>query len=132
MDLNTIRINLSSLLLCFFIACTGTNQKQGNKKPETKKDTCKLDLYVGSNIELSLGCGNCHKLMGDRVASKIPTYLELSKIDSLKLKEFIFKTKHKNMYPEYYKVKRLDTLSECEIRNLMHYIKNFGRGIPKI
>jgi len=131
MDFNTIKLNLSSLLICLLIACTGSNKKETAKKSDIKKDTCKLDLYIGSNIEFSLGCANCHHKMGDRMFPNSPTFSELSAMDSLKLKDFIFKSKHKGMYPEYYKVKRPDTLSECEIQNLMHYIKNFSRENPK-
>lgn len=131
MDFNIIKLNLSSAIICLLIACSG-NKKESVKMPVLKPDSCKLDLYVGSNIEFSLGCANCHHKMGDRMFPKSPTFSELSAMDSLKLKDFIFKSKHKGMYPEYYRVKRPDTLSQCEIQNLMHYIKNFNRENPKI
>ena len=82
MDSNTIKLNLSSLLICLLIACTGSNKKETAKKPDIKKDTCKLDLYIGNNIEFSLGCGNCHHKMGDRMFPNSPTFSELSAMDS--------------------------------------------------
>lgn len=119
------------VLICFFCACTGRPVKKSVKEPAQNKDACNLDLYIGNNIENNLGCGNCHHKMGDRMYRNIPTFSELSAMDSLKLQNFIFKTKHKGMYPEYYKVKRPDTLSECEVQNLMHYIKDINRESPK-
>jgi hypothetical protein len=54
-------------------------------------------------------------------------------MDSVKLKDYIFKSKHKGMYSNQLKSsgEKLDSLTECQIRNLMHYIKNFNRDIPK-
>ncbi|SHG41976.1 hypothetical protein [Pedobacter caeni] len=133
MDLNTIRLSLISLMIFLMFACTSNNKEQ-QKGLKEKTDPCRLYLYEGNTILSEIGCRNCHLRAGtQRLAPNIPLFKELSAMDSLKLKDYIFKSKHNGMYSNELKSsgEKLDSLTECQIRNLTHYIKNFNRNIPK-
>lgn len=136
MELNTIRLSLGSLVICMVLACTNT-PTTGTKALQintAKIDTCSLKLYIGSRIESDMGCRNCHiKSDSSKLAPNIPIFRELSAMDSLTLKNYIFKSKHNGMYSNELKPsgEKLDKLTDCQIRNMMHYIKNYGRDIPK-
>ncbi len=53
-------------------------------------------------------------------------------MDSLKLINYVFKKKHKDWYSKNgtFKAARMDTLSECEIKSVIRYIKDQGRDTP--
>jgi len=53
-------------------------------------------------------------------------------MDSLKLIDFVFTKKHKGWYGKTgtFKTPRMDTLSECQIKSVIRYIKDQGRDIP--
>jgi len=136
---NTIKLSLGSIFLIFVISCT--NGKPGDimksKMQNTPKDTCQLDLGKAQNIELGVGCGNCHTYDEKRRYPNLPTYAEISAIDSLKLSEFIFKTRHNGYFLRdtillNHTNKALDTLGECEKRNLIFFIKSVNRRFPQI
>lgn len=136
---NTIKLSLGSLLLIFAISCTNGNHKkiEQTKTSNVLKDTCQLDLGAAQNIELGVGCGNCHTYDEKRRYQKLPTYSEISAMDSLKLSDFIFKTRHNGYFLKdtmlvNHNNKALDTLNECEKRNLMFFIKSVNRHFPQI
>ncbi|MET4138470.1 hypothetical protein [Pedobacter sp. UYP1] len=136
MDSNIIRLNLGSLIVCAIISCTnnsGKSHSQVSKKQEI--DTCDLKPFIGSNIENKVGCENCHRDSERRIYPEVLTYTELSATDSLKLSDFIFKTKHNNLYIKEPMLrdhgnKKLDSLTECQRRSLIHYLKDHNRNIP--
>lgn len=110
----------------------------GKKKPDkaevqvAHKDSCILDLGAAQSIESKVGCANCHTPSPVRKYPEVPRYAELSAMDSLKLSDFIFKTRHKGLFLSdtsfrNHQNKAIDTLNECERRNLIHYIKNFKK-----
>jgi len=136
---NTIKLSLGSLFLIFAISCTNGNHKkiEQSKVSTALKDTCQLDLGAAQNIELGVGCGNCHTYDDKRRYPKLPTYAEISAMDSLKLSNFIFKTRHNGYFLKdtillNHNNKALDTLDECEKRNLMFFIKSVNRKFPQI
>ncbi|WP_157263331.1 hypothetical protein [Pedobacter sp. R20-19] len=46
--------------------------------------------------------------------------------------DYAFTKKHKGLYSKTgtFKASRMDTLSDCEIKSVIRYIKDFGRDIP--
>ncbi|MGN7985780.1 hypothetical protein ACTJKC_00485 [Pedobacter sp. 22226] len=134
MDLNITKLILGSfLIILFIIGCKGEN-KEVTTKNDAKMlaDTCGA-LYPakGSELEFSIGCRSCHAQQEKRIYSHVPSYFELSKIDSLKLRDFIFISKHKGYFKKEpflnHKIKTLDSLSDCDRKNLIHYIKEYNR-----
>lgn len=125
---NTIKLSLGSTLLLLAFACL--NPKQENVNLEAI-DTCKYNRYNTGQIISNLGCKNCHIQQILRMEN-IPTFSELSNIDSLKLMSYVFKRKHKGWYSKNgtFKAARMDTLSECEIKSVIRYIKDQGRDKP--
>jgi len=69
-------------------------------------------------------------LAGNRL-NEISTFEELAKMDSLKLINYAFTKKHKGWYSKTgsFKTARMDTLTDCEIKNVIRYIKDAGRDI---
>ncbi|WP_157255358.1 hypothetical protein [Pedobacter sp. Leaf216] len=132
---NIIRLSLGSLLIIsFIIGCTGKNNKEAATKNRAKMlvDTCDaLYLAKGSDLEFNIGCRSCHVEQEKRYYPKVPSYFELSKMDSLKLRDFIFISKHKGYFKSERflsnKIKTLDSLSDCDRKNLIHYIKEYNR-----
>jgi len=53
-------------------------------------------------------------------------------MDSLKLLNFVFTKKHNGNYSMKgaFKTARMDTLSDCEIKSAIRYIRDYGRDIP--
>jgi len=60
------------------------------------------------------------------------TFQEISNMDSLKLIDYAFTKKHKGWYSKSgtFKGSKMDTLSDCEIKSVIRYIKDAGRAIP--
>lgn len=134
MVLSSIRLSLGSLIMCVLFACTGATNNE-NKIPEVIKavtDTCNLELSGGRRLIANLSCINCHIVWdnGPRMRKDIPLFAELSGMDSLKLRNYVFKTKHNGMYIKDFPDagKKIDSLSECDKNNLIHYIKDHNKG----
>lgn len=133
MVLSLIRLSLGSLGMCVLFACTGSVNNK-NRIPQVikaVKDTCNLDLTGGRRLIANLSCTNCHIVWdnGPRMRKNIPLFTELSAMDSLKLRDYVFKTKHNGMYIKDFSDagKRIDSLSECDKNNLIHYIKDHNK-----
>ena len=125
---NTIKLSLGSALLLLAFACLNPKQENVNLAPI---DTCKYNRYNTGQVISNLGCKNCHIQQILRMEN-IPTFGEIASIDSLKLMNYVFKKKHKGWYSKNgtFKATRMDTLSECEIKSVIRYIKDFNRDIP--
>ena len=131
---NIIRLSLGSVLL-FTAACLNKPASYQNTLDKKKVvDTCRYYRYEAGQVISTLGCRNCHlapdlELKDDR---GWPTFRGLANMDSLKLIRYTFKEAHKGWYSKAgtFKTARMDTLSDCEIRNVVRYIKDFDRDIP--
>jgi len=124
---NLIKLSLGSILLFFAFSCIYTKKKTIAKNT----NNCEYIRYnIGQTIS-NLGCKNCHieQILG---MENILTFNELSKLDSLALINYTFTKKHNGWYSKDgdFKSARMDTLSVCEIRNIIRYIKDSGRDIP--
>jgi hypothetical protein len=130
---NTIRLSFVNLLLIAMLSCTTKPIKIKNVTV-TKKviDTCGYYAYDAHQIVSNLSCYNCHVKLEKRLDSNIATFSELSAMDSLKLIDYAFTKRHKGDYGKKgaFKTSRMDSLSECEIKNAIQYIKNSNRNIP--
>ncbi|NTD95630.1 cytochrome c [Agrobacterium tumefaciens] len=132
---NTTKLILGSALFLFTAACV--NKPSSNQNMLGKENivaTCKYYRYEAGQIISNLGCKNCHLRMTvdkkDEYGS--PTFIGLASMDSLKIIEYAFTKKHKGWYSKTgsFKTARMDTLSDCEIRNVIRYIKDAARNIP--
>ena len=135
---STKKLILGSAIIFFAISCTSDQKKvKQSRVAEIRRDTCQLALGKAQIIELGVGCGNCHTYDEKRRYPKLPTYAEISSMDSLRLSEFIFKTRHNGYFLTdtmliNHNNKALDTLNVCEKRNLMFFIKSVNRHFPQI
>lgn len=106
------------------------NNEDLNKK---NADPCKYYRYDAGQIISNLGCKNCHIRMSIEEKDEYGaiTFLGLAKMDSLKLINFAFTKKHKGWYSKNgtFKAARMDTLTDCEIKNVIRCIKDSGRDI---
>jgi len=133
---NFKNLSLGSLLICVVIACTNNPSKEAAKSVKQLTDTCgDLKQYTGSFILSDVGCSGCHTLADKRSFPELPTFSEVAATDSLKLSNYIFKTKHNNLYIKEPMLrehgnKKLDSLSDCQKKSLIHYIKDYDRNIP--
>ncbi|GGE44235.1 hypothetical protein EV200_101260 [Pedobacter psychrotolerans] len=128
---NITKLGLGSLILFFISACTIEPKKNNlNKKIA---DTCKYNVYNAGRIVSNLSCKFCH--LSPDLAIKDdkgwPTFRGLARMDSLKLIDYTFTKKHKGWFSKNgpYKNAKIDTLSDCEIRSVIRYIKDFDRDI---
>lgn len=128
---NIIKLSLGSLLVLVVFACTNGSKNTKNITPKKIVDTCRYYRYDARQIVSNLGCYNCHVRTDERLF-KIITFSELSKIDSLKIIDYAFTKKHKGWYSKTgtFKKSRMDTLSDCEIKSAIRYIKDYNRNIP--
>ena len=127
---NLTKLSLGSLSIFLFLSCQ--NAKKNNKIINKKSvDTCRYYAYNAGRIVSNLGCYNCHVRVDHRWYDML-TFSELSQMDSLKLIDYAFTKKHKGWYSKTgtFKASQMDTLSDCEIRSVIHYIKDFSRDIP--
>lgn len=130
---NIIRLSLGSFY--FIILTLGCKSDKEDKSRATQNkvtiDTCKLSLAKGNNLEFNIGCSGCHTAHEKRNFLNVPSFPELSRMDSLKLKDFIFINKHKGYFKKEpalnFRLKKIDSLSECDRKNLIHYIKQYNR-----
>ena len=133
MVLSSIRLSLGSLIICTLFTCTGKVNKENSIQQVVKavKDTCNLELSRGRRLITNLSCTNCHIVWdnGPRMRKNIPLFTDLSAMDSLKLRDYVFKTKHNGMYIKDFPDagKKIDSLSECDKNNLIHYIKDHNK-----
>jgi len=127
---NLIKLSLGSLLSILLFACQ--NVKENTIKKSV--DTCRFSRYDVGQLISNFGCKNCHiASIEERIDSKGSiSFRGLAAVDSLKLIDYIFTKKHKGWYNKdgNFKTARMDTLSECEIKNIIRYIKDSGRDIP--
>ena len=127
---NLIKLSLGSLLSILLFACQ--NVKENIIKKSV--DTCRFSRYDVGQLISNFGCKNCHiASIEERIDSKGSiTFRGLAALDSLKLIDYTFTKKHKGWYSKNgdLKAARMDTLSDCEIRNIIRYIKDAGRDIP--
>ena len=94
-----IKLNLGSLLICIVISCSNNTGKESTQLVKPLIDTCKdLRKYTGSFILSDAGCSGCHFTGEKRIFSDIPTFAEVAATDSLKLSDYLFKTKHGSSY----------------------------------
>jgi len=118
------------------MACTSNPPKEATKPAKSLTDTCgDLRQYTGSFILSDVGCSGCHTLTDKRSFPELPAFSEVAATDSLKLSNYIFKTKHNNLYIKEPMLrdhgnKKLDSLSECQRRSLISYIKDYHRNNP--
>jgi len=129
---NIIKLSLGSILFLFTAACL--NKPLSNQKTLGKGkivDTCRYYAYDVHQIVSNLGCYNCHVRTNERLF-EIPTFSEISIIDSLKLLKYTFTKKHKGWYDKSgtFKKSRMDTLSDCEVKSVIRYIKDYNRDTP--
>ncbi|OWK71740.1 hypothetical protein CBW18_04530 [Pedobacter sp. AJM] len=129
---NTIKLSLGSILFFLFVACI--NENKINIKAQKKNslpDSCRYYAYDARQIISNLSCYNCHIRRGERL-NNILSFDELATMDSSKLVNFVFIKRHNGNYSMKgaFKTNRMDTLSDCEIKNAIHYIKDYGRDIP--
>ncbi|MCX2485023.1 hypothetical protein [Pedobacter sp. MR2016-24] len=133
MVLYTIKRNLGSIIIgCCLLACNNSHHTN-EKVLAVKIDSCQLSLSFGDAVMAKMGeCRYCH-LRGDvpRFEENVPTLTELAAMDSLKISNFIFIGGHSGMYKEssspLFK-RKLDSLDDCEKRNLIHFIKDYKRS----
>lgn len=137
MDLNTIKLSLGNLLMISFLTAGCINKTKVNDHTDTNTaitDSCKLSFNKGYEIGSNISCRSCHAQSEQRNALNLPTMHELSRMDSLKLSNFLFITKHKKNL-DFFKespisilrLKRIDSLTECDRKNLVHFIKEYNR-----
>ena len=127
---NIIRLSLGSLLLVIFISCNN-KRKYGNEKRVSIENKCNYYQYDAHQTVSNLGCQNCHVIYGERIGQNFLTFTELSLMDSLKLVKYAFINKHRGWYSKTgtFRASRMDTLSDCEIKSAIRYIKDAGRSI---
>lgn len=137
MVLNTIKLGLGSLFVLLILACSGNKVKEKKQSGTTmlNKNSCNLSLANGRQIVNKLGCRNCHSRndYGPAPMKNIPLFIKVSAMDSIKLAEYIFKTRHNNMYNKELKDsgKKLDSLNDCERKDMISYIKSYQHIKPK-
>jgi hypothetical protein len=128
---NITRLSLGSILLLLLCSCR--NNKEIKKKTEAI-DTCKYYRYHAGQIVSNLGCKNCHLLTDVEIKDDRGwvTFGGLARMDSLRLIDYTFTKRHKDWYSKNgpFKATRIDTLSDCEIKGVIRYIKDFGRDTP--
>ncbi|WP_316824050.1 hypothetical protein [Pedobacter miscanthi] len=136
MHLNITKLSLDSFLIIFLaVSCTENKKyKSETIKIQPKKiidDCVTLDLAKGNNLEFNVGCSGCHTAHEKRNLLNVPSFPELSRIDSLKLSDFIFLSKHNGYFKKEptlnFRIKKIDSLSECDRKNLIHFIKQYNR-----
>jgi len=127
---NTIKLSLGSFLTFVIFACT--NETKSMKQISTEIiDTCKYYRSDARQVVSSLSCYTCHVKADVRV-NDMPTFSEISSMDSLKIINFAFIKKHNGWFSNsgVYKSTKMDTLSDCEIKSAIRYIKDYNRDTP--
>lgn len=135
MGSNLIRLSLISMISLIAVAClNSTPKKSSSIITNVKIDSCSYKESDAVDAEMITGCANCHTYNEHRTFPEVPTYKEISALDSLKLSDFIFKTRHNGYFIKETKLNRnnkaIDSLNECQRKNLVHFIKDYNRKIP--
>jgi len=129
---NTIRLSLGSLFVLLFFNCKNTEKRDKNVI-KISTDTCRYYRYDAHQIVSNLGCQNCHLpyVAGQKDDRGWATFNDLVAMDSLKLINYVFTKKHKGWYSKNgtFKAARMDTLTDCAIKNVIRYIKDSARDI---
>ncbi|WP_029286899.1 hypothetical protein [Pedobacter sp. R20-19] len=130
---NLTKLSLGSLSIFLFLSCQNATEYKNSVGNKTS-DTCRYYRYDAGQIISNLGCKNCHVSFNvDKIdVYGITTWRGLAAMDSLKLIDYAFTKKHKGWCSKNgdFKTAKMDTLSDCEIRSVIRYIKDFGRDIP--
>ncbi|KQM78844.1 hypothetical protein ASE74_12860 [Pedobacter sp. Leaf216] len=135
MVLNIIKLSFVVLLLVSTLSCT-TKPKKTKNVAFTKKviDNCRYSAYDAHQIVSNLGCWNCHlRILPEQKDERgWATFNDLAKMDSLKLVTYTFEKNHKGWFSKTgpYNDAKMDTLSDCQIKSVIRYIKDTGRDIP--
>ena len=135
MDLNITKLSLGSLLLVLLtLSCINRNNDKSDALAKIKTDTCKIDPEKADALGSDISCTSCHTLAKERVSPDVFTMKEVSDMNSLKLRDFLFIIRHKknlSLYKEAaitkQRLKKIDSLSDCDRKNLIHYIKEYNR-----
>ncbi|MCX2495879.1 hypothetical protein OQX63_20460 [Pedobacter sp. PF22-3] len=135
MDLNITKLSLGNLLLVLLtLSCINRNNDSSETLAKIKTDTCKIDQEKADALGSDISCTSCHTLAEERVSPNVFTMKEVSDMDSLKLRDFLFIIKHKKNLSLYkdapitkQRLKKIDSLSDCDRKNLIHYIKEYNR-----
>ncbi|GAA4201280.1 hypothetical protein GCM10022289_14400 [Pedobacter jeongneungensis] len=133
MDFNITKLSLGSLLMVL-IALSCRNNDKTDVLVKNKTDTCKVDTEKAEKLGRGISCTSCHTLADERVGPNVFTMKEVSDMDSLKLRDFLFIIKHKKNLSLYkdapiakQRLEKIDSLSECDRKNLIHYVKEYNR-----
>jgi len=130
---NLIKLCLGIILLLLIYTCQSTTRNT-EIIPKLPIDSCRFYRYDANQIVSNLGCQNCHLMLvpGEKDDRGWATFSDLVSKDSLKLIDYVFNKKHKGWYSKTgtFKASQMDTLSDCEIRNVIRFIKDFGRDVP--
>ncbi|KQM77075.1 hypothetical protein ASE74_17580 [Pedobacter sp. Leaf216] len=95
MDLNITKLSLGNLLLVLLtLSCINRNNDKSEALAKTKTDTCKLNVEKAAQIGEDIKCINCHTQRDKRITPDLLTMKEVSGMDSLKLRDFLFIIKH--------------------------------------
>lgn len=115
-------------------SCRNSTEHKTTPLAKTAVDTCKVDTEKSEKLGQGISCTSCHTLADERVGPNVFTMKEVSDMDSLKLRDFLFIVKHKKNLSLYkdapitkQRLKKIDTLSDCDRKNLIHYIKEYNR-----
>jgi len=129
---NIIKLSLGSLLFFVFVACLNKNKIDIKVfKKSSLTDSCKYYAEDARQLVSNLSCYSCHITGGERL-NDIPSFDKLAAMDSLKLVNYVFIKKHNGDYNRKgaFQTSKMDTLSDCEIKSAIRYIKDAGRNIP--
>jgi len=130
MGLYSIKLSLGSLLVLCIMACSNHRPLNIPEQKTDQTELCRLTPAAGVMVITKLGeCRFCHlRLNGPRMRENIPLFKELMVLDSFKMSDYIFKSKHNGMFIKDYPEagRTIDSLDDCERRNLIHYIKTNG------
>lgn len=135
MDFNTIKLSLSSLLIILLmLSCRNPTEHKTTSLAKVVLDSCKVVPEKAGELGSDISCTSCHTLADERVSPDVFTMKEVSDMDSLKLRDFLFIIRHKknlSLYKEApitkQRLKKIDSLSDCDRKNLIHYIKEYNR-----
>ena len=110
------------------------NNSEIHRATKINVDTCRLNFNKGYDLISDISCRSCHSEGSKRNVLNLPTMDELSNMDSLKLRDFLFIIKHKKNLAFFkdspiskLRLKKIDSLSQCDRKNLIHYIKEYSR-----
>jgi len=121
------------VLFYLMISCSSNHRSEENSL-RTSVDSCLVNLYDGELLLDKIGiCRSCHLAgPGPRFDAMTLTFNELSVLESSKISDYVFAKKHGGMfvkdYPESGQV--IDSLSNCDKKNLIHLIKAAAKNTP--